>query len=63
MKSTVPYVVLNVMHGAISLNKPTIHNGFFKIICLHLLSYLIFNPGNSSIMFGKDFSVNLVRMR
>ena len=54
---------MNVMHGAISLNKPTIHNGFFKIICLHLLSYLIFNPGNSSIMFGKDFSVNLVRMR
>ena len=63
MKSTFPDVVLNRMHGTINLNMPTIHSGFFKMIRLYLLRYLLFNPGNSFIVFGEDFSGNLVRVR
>ena len=62
MKNAFPYVILNGMRGAINLNIPTIHRGFIKMICLYLLRYLFFNPGNSCIMFGKGFRVNLIRM-
>ncbi len=51
------------MHGTINLNIPTIHSGFFKMICLYFLCYLLFNPRNSSIMFRKNLRVNLVRIR